>query len=203
MRIVKRYNSGGRVGKPTDSDRVSVRKMSDRAYSDDLGSEEQLLADALAYQGYGVGDLLSMLNLTNKPGVVDAQSAMDAIFSGEEAVADEKYRAHIKDGTVRLAERKSVEEGYYPSRGASFATDEAYEYIAGRELSPSEERFMRRIMKDPALASYFMDIYGKESSDTAKVRVKNVGPRSTGNLEGRSGGPDMPASCRGGSCAFD
>lgn len=192
MRPIKRYDKGG-----------PVSKMSERAGSDGLGREEQLLADALSNQGYETKDLLSMLKLTKLASPAEKQAAMDAMFSGE-APGKAQVTAHAKDGKVRLSELKSEEEGYYPSRPASHASDEAYESIVGRELAPSEEKFMRKIMSDPALASYFMDVMGEASKDRAKVRVKRVGPRSTGLVPGSGGGGSkMHPSCRGGSCAFD
>lgn len=193
MRPIKKYSSGG-----------PIKKISERAGKGGLGTEEQLLSDALSDQGYDSGDLLSMLKLTKLASPSERQASMDAMFSGEEP-GKVRYRAHVEDDRVRLSELKGEGEGYYPSRPAQHAKDEAYEAIVGRGLDPSEEKFMRSIMSDPALASYFMDIMGEASRDRAKVRLADPHPKSTGMLPGgkKGTGPKMHSSCRGGSCAFD
>ena len=192
MRAVKKYSKGG-----------PIKKMSDRAGTNDLGTEEKLLSDALSLQGYGTGDLLKMLALSKVASPAERQAMRDAIFSGKTDKGKPAVRAHVDEGKVRISELKDQESGYYPSRGAGHVKDEVYEKIVGRDIAPSEEKFLRKIMSDPALASYFMDIMGEPTKDRAKVRLADPHPKSTGMLPGgkKGIGPKMPASCRGGNCS--
>ena len=220
MRVVRKYDKGGKTGRRKE-ETVSVRKMSDREYTNDLGSEEQLLADALSNQGYDVSDLTSILGMTKiKPNLGEEMSKrleglgytagdfinMLGLMDSSSLEGKPQVRAHIDNNVVRLADLKNQDEGYYKSVHGGRAIDEVYEKIAGRELKPSEERLLRKAMADPALASYFMKLYADESEDRAKLDLASVQPRGGSSVDpgacGKGVGPNLHPSCRGGSSAY-
>ena len=205
MRVARRYNSGGRKPRKRKEEKISVRKMSDRQYTNDLGSEEQLLADALSNQGYDVSDLTSILGMTKiKPNLSEEMAKrleglgytagefidMLGLMDSSSLEGKPQVRAYVDNNMVQLEKLRNQDEGYERSVRGDKAGDEVYEKIAGRELKPSEERLLRKAMLDPALASYFMKLYGEESGDKAKVDVvKNVGRKSQ-NMGGTGGKPE-------------
>ncbi len=203
MRFLRRYDKGGKTKKRKE-ETVSVRKMSDREYTNNLGSEEQLLADALSNQGYDVSDLTSILGMTKiQPNRGEAMANrmkdlgytagefidMLGLMEGSSTEGKPQVRAYVDNNMVQLENLRSQDEGYERSVRGDKAGDEVYEEIAGRELKPSEERLLRKAMLDPALASYFMKLYGEESGDKAKVNVvKNVGRKSQNISAGTTDG---------------
>jgi hypothetical protein len=180
--IYRQYNHGGWHPFKKDKGPKPVLKMSEREPA--YGTVSQQLGDAVQYSGGDNSDILKMLALTKEKPVT---SWGDVNFSSEEILP--QFRA-ARDGdsdNINFFKLDPESQKYVRSKMGGSDLSEMF----GRELKPSEERYVRgQVFKNPALLSYFMGI-GEEPGrrEMNKINIaKNVGKKSQGYGDGTTGG---------------
>ncbi len=80
-----------------------------------------------------------------------------------------------KKGDTRIAEYNEEKEGYNPGAAALNLKIPSLEKLAGRALKPSEQNKFRKLLNDPTLLRYFMDMMGEKDLNFRKVKIlKNL-----------------------------
>lgn len=179
--MVKKYKKGGSV---------------DPKYKKAGESEqtpEQKLVQALRSQGRGAEDLLTLLQAMRSPTEQERRTAM---FSGEPTY-EAPGRAFRGPGD-RVLYQPATEEGELEGTGRAIGRGDVRTITGGRaELSGRQETDVARMLRDPAVMRFFMDVYGS----AGKARNPRTGTLS-GGKPSKECQPDrtgkIPASCKGG-----
>ena len=152
--------------------------MSEREPS--YGTVSQQLGDAVQYSGGDNSDILKMLALTKEKPVT---SWGDVNFSSEEILP--QFRA-ARDGdsdNINFFKLDPESQKYVRSKMGGGDLSEMF----GRELKPSEERYVRgQVFKNPALLSYFMGI-GEEPGKREMKKFKVHSGKFSGGSRGGNG----------------
>jgi len=182
MRPIRTYNHGGwhpfkkTEGKPT------ITKMSEREEGV-YGTVPQQLGDAVSQTGGRTKDLLKMLALTKSENYVKNWSDLDY----SEKKPSNFKASRDENGTVKFHTLDEETQKHVVAK----MNDGQLAEMFGRELKPSEEKYIRtQVFKNPALLSYFMGM-GEQPArrDIKKFKVaKNVGKRSQNIGKGTTGG---------------
>lgn len=185
MRYLKRYDEGG--GIPTNP--LANAKTNDMLrHLSTFGEDNE--------RKYDTSDLLNILAFSKgaKPQTEGSMGGVDfnAAFSPAEFVA---YRTK-KKGDTRISDYNEEKGGYNPSVAAMGLKEEQLERLSGRPLKGSEEGDFRKLLNDPTLLRYFMDMVEGGNMNFRKVKMGKV--RSTGREpSGSSGGG---SECVGEGC---
>lgn len=153
MRYLKRYAEGG--GIPTNP--LANPKTNEMLrHISKFGEDNEVKYDA--------SDLLKILSFSKaaKP-KVDFNTA----FSPADFVS---YKTK-KKGDTRIAEYDKEEEGYSPSVGAMSLKKASLEKLADRPLKESEAKKFRKLLNDPTLLRYFMNMMGEKDIDFRDAKL--------------------------------
>ena len=161
--------------------------MSDRD-EDIYGSVSQQLSNAVTRSGGDRSDILKMLALS--PQKSEGLEGMD--WSVGEKLP--KFRAsRDKKGNIRFFSLDEESQQY----NAGDLDDNQIDQMFGRELTPSEERYVRgNVFRDPALLSYFMEI-GEAPSKKEMYKYKTV---KAGQKKPSGSGGNGGKKCVGEGC---
>lgn len=192
MRYLKRYDEGGNLPdnkwNPFKKKEAypTVSKMSDKE-EDIYGTVSQQLSDAVTRSGGDRSDILKMLALS--PQQSEGLEGMD--WSVGEKLP--KFRAsRDKKGNTRIFSLDEESQQY----NAGDLDDNQLAQMFGRELTPSEEKYVRgNVFRNPELLSYFMEI-GEAPSKKEMYKYKTV---KVGQKE-PSGGSSNDSNCVGEGC---
>jgi|TARA_R110001583_G_scaffold151530_6_gene303465 hypothetical protein len=173
--IFRQYKHGGWHPFKKEEGPKPVLKMSEREPS--YGTVSQQLSDAVQYSGGDNSDILKMLALTKEKPVT---SWGDVNFSSEEILP--QFRA-ARDGdsdNINFFKLDPESQKYVRSKMGGGDLSEMF----GRELKPSEERYVRgQVFKNPALLSYFMGV-GEEPSRREMKKIRTTKLRGGGSSGG-------------------
>ena len=162
-------------------------------------SPEERLSGALRSQGRGPQDLLYMLESMRSPTAVERRTQMfdpSARFSP-------RGRAFEKDGSVRYQAPSEV-EGEYRTQGVIPSRGDISGITGGRGRTSSKGQIqVAKMLRDPAVMRYFMDLYGKagkqRKAETASLnRKKKSALECLPDKQGK-----VPASCKGSKAAYN
>jgi len=181
---------------PKKKDQIKPRYAKAR---DKEESPEERLSGALRSQGRKPQDLLYMLESMRSPTAVERRTEMfdpSARFSP-------RGRAFEQDGSVRY-QAPSETEGEYRTQGVIPNKGNVSEITGGRgETSSKGQIQVAKMLRDPAVMRYFMDLYGKagkqKKAETASLnRKKKSALECLPDKEGK-----VPASCKGPKSAYN
>tara|TARA_R110000744_G_scaffold173554_1_gene292309 strand:- start:72 stop:677 length:606 start_codon:yes stop_codon:yes gene_type:complete len=184
--LIRKYSHGGWHPLKKEEAYPTVSKMSDRE-EDIYGSVSQQLGGAVTSSGGDKSDILKMLALS--PQQSEGLEGMD--WSVGEKLP--KFRAsRDKKGNTRFWSLDEESQQY----NAGDLDDNQLAQMFGRELTPSEEKYVRgNVFRDPALLSYFMEIGEAPSKkEMYKYKTVNVGQKES------SGGSSDDSNCVGEGC---
>ena len=163
--MYRQYKHGGWHPFKKDKGPKPVLKMSEREPS--YGTVSQQLGDAVQYSGGDNSDILKMLALTKEKPVT---SWGDVYRSNGMFETHPQFRA-ARDGdsdNINFFKLDPESQKYVRSQMGGGDLSEMF----GRELKPSEERYVRgQVFKNPALLSYFMGI-GEEPGKREMKKLK-------------------------------
>tara|TARA_R110000868_G_scaffold335893_1_gene596775 strand:- start:109 stop:807 length:699 start_codon:yes stop_codon:yes gene_type:complete len=185
--IYRQYNHGGWHPFKKDKGPKPVLKMSERGPS--YGTVSQQLSDAVQYSGGDNSDILKMLALTKEKPIVPIAQGVDFSLPGEKKNKQTEilpqFRA-ARDGdsdNINFFKLDPESQKYVRSKMGGGDLSEMF----GRELKPSEERYVRgQVFKNPALLSYFMGI-GEEPGKREMKKFKTHNGRFSGGSRGGGG----------------
>ena len=185
--VAKKYDRGGAI-KPKYS------KAKDKEQS-----PEERLADAISSQGRGSKDLMYMLSAMRSP---TSQERRSEAFDPSRRFRP-KGRAFEKNRKV-MYQRPSDIEGEYEGSGALPTRNDFRNITGGRgDISSRGEVEVAKMLRDPAVIRYFMDLYGKPG----KQRRANTVSLGGGSRREDDCQPDrtgkIPASCKGQKDAYN
>lgn len=156
---------------------------------------EEKLVQAIRSQGRGAQDLMYMLSAMRSPTEQERRTAM---FSETPVGYESPGRAYRGSGD-NVYYQPANEEGELMGTGRMPTTEDMRAITGGRgELPSRAEREVTRMLRDPAVMRFFMDVYGeagkardpRTSSLSGGKATKDCQPDRTGKI---------PASCRKGS----
>lgn len=137
---------------------------------------EQKLVQALASQGRGSEDLLMLLQAMRSPTEQERRTAM---FSGEPAYSA-PGRAFRGPGD-RVLYQPATESGELEGSGRAIGRGDVRTITGGRaEMSGRAEGEVAKMLRDPAVMRFFMDVYG----EAGKARKPKVATLSRGKSAG-------------------
>ena len=180
----RQYKHGGWHPFKKDKGPKPVLKMSEREPS--YGTVSQQLGDAVQYSGGDNSDILKMLALTKEKPIVSDYSNVDFSLPGEKKNKQTEilpqFRA-ARDGdsdNINFFKLDPESQKYVRSKMGGGDLSEMF----GRELKPSEERYVRgQVFKNPALLSYFMGV-GEEPSRREMKKIRTTKLRGGGSSGG-------------------
>jgi hypothetical protein len=154
---------------------------------------EQKLVQALRSQGRGAEDLLTLLQAMRSPTEQERRTAM---FS-DEPTYEAPGRAY-RTTADRVLYQPATEEGELQGTGRAIGRGDVRTITGGRsELSSRQETDIARMLRDPAVMRFFMDVYG-EAGKARKPRTATL----SGGRPSESCQPDrqgrIPESCKKG-----
>lgn len=154
---------------------------------------EQKLVQALASQGRGAKDLMYLLSAMRSSTPQEQRAAM---FTGQ-PVYSAPGRAFRGLGD-RVMYQPANEEGELEGTGRAIGRGDVRTITGGRgELSSRGETEVAKMLRDPAVMRFFMDVYG-EPGKARKPRTASLsGGKPTENCQPDRRGK-VPASCKGG-----
>ena len=163
------------------------------------GTAEQRLGDALVSGGKDVGDLMDLLSVmgTTAP---QKQSGFNINF---DASPDDYYNpintaagfSYVGESGQSMYQPPSVEEGKYLGTGRMPTADDVWDIAGTTTASSSQMRNAAKLMRDPAVMQYFMDMY----SEPAKAYSPNtVTLRNKAGSTERSEGSKNGVQCTSG-----
>lgn len=162
-------------------------------------SPEERLADAIASQDRGSESLLYLLESMRSP---TSQERRAEAFDPSRRFTP-MGRAFEKSGRA-MYQGPSDTEGEYRGSGALPTRQDIAEITGGRgETSSRGEIQVAKMLRDPGVMRYFMDLYG-ESGKQRKANTVSLGGESRKEDDCR---PDrtgkIPASCKGQKDAYN
>lgn len=178
----------------------SVKKPSNKdpygpKYTEEENTQtpEQKLVQALASQGRGAKDLMYLLSAMRSSTPQEQRAAM---FTGE-PVYSAPGRAFRAAGD-RVLYQPATEEGELEGTGRAIGRGDVRTITGGRgEISSRAEIEVAKMLRDPAVMRFFMDVYG-EPGKARKPRTASLsGGKPTENCQPDRRGK-VPASCKGG-----
>ena len=194
MRYLKRYNEGGNLPdnkwNPFKKKEAypTVSKMSDKE-EDIYGTVSQQLGDAVTRSGGDRSDILKMLALS--PAEKD-NGWGDVNWNNDSPLLPNFRASRDKKGNIRIFSLDEDSQQY----NAGDLDDNQLAQMFGRELTPSEEKYVRgNVFRNPELLSYFMEI-GEAPSKKEMYKYKTV---KAGQKE-PSGGSSDDSNCVGEGC---
>lgn len=154
---------------------------------------EEKLVQALRSQGRGAEDLLTLLQAMRSPTEQERRTAM---FSGE-PLYEAPGRAFRGPGD-RVLYQPATEEGELEGTGRAIGRGDVRTITGGRAaLTGGQESDVARMLRDPAIMRFFMDVYG-EAGKARRARTATL----SGGSPSESCQPDregrMPESCKKG-----
>lgn len=140
---------------------------------------EEKLVQALRSQERGAGDLLTLLQAMRSPTEIERRAAM---FSGE-PLYESPGRAFRGPGD-RVLYQPATEEGELEGTGRAIGRGDVRTITGGRaELSGRQETDVARMLRDPAVMRFFMDVYG-EAGKARRPRTATLsGGKSASDCE--------------------
>ena len=183
----RQYKHGGWHPFKKDKGPKPVLKMSERGPS--YGTVSQQLADAVQYSGGDNSDILKMLALTKEKPIVPIAQGVDFSLPGEKKNKQTEilpqFRAARDGDSDNINFFKLDPESQKYTRSKMGGNDLAEMF--GRELSPSEEKYLRgQVFRDPALLSYFMGI-GEEPGKREMKKLNLHSGKFSGGSRGGNG----------------
>lgn len=175
-----------RAKKKKTGDAPSSRRYS---YSDkelDLGTPEQRLGDALVSGDKDVGDLMTLLSVMGS-GEYVSPSPFNIDFNANESDYYEprstsRGRAYVSPVGTSMYQPPSKEEGEYQGSGRAPTRDDVMEILGSTTAKNSDLSKVARLLRDPAVLNYFMDLY--DEAGTARkpdtVKLKNKEQKTSG-----------------------
>lgn len=162
-------------------------------------SPEERLADAIASQGRGSESLLYLLESMRSP---TSEERRAEAFDPSRRF-NPMGRAFEKSGKA-MYQGPSDTEGEYRGSGAFPTRGDISGITGGRgETSSRGEIQVAKMLRDPGVMRYFMDLYG----DAGKQRRANTVSLGGGSRREDDCQPDrtgkIPASCKGQKAAYD
>ena len=183
----RQYKHGGWHPFKKDKGPKPVLKMSEREPS--YGTVSQQLGDAVQYSGGDNSDILKMLALTKEKPIVPIAQGVDFSLPGEKKNKQTEilpqFRAARDGDSDNINFFKLDPESQKYTRSKMGGNDLAEMF--GRELSPSEEKYLRgQVFRDPALLSYFMGI-GEEPGKREMKKLNLHSGKFSGGSRGGNG----------------
>jgi len=147
--------------------------------SDVYGTAEQRLGDALVSGGRDTGDLMTLLGAM-RGGRYTKPSGFNIDFSPEEDYYNRRSepsgRAYLSGTETPLYQPASEKEGMYEGTGRAITGEDVLS-IMGSNASVSNSQLSKvaKLLRDPAVLQYFMDIYGEAGEERRPdiVTLKN------------------------------
>jgi len=174
MRYLKKYNEGG--GIPTNP--LANAKTNDMLrHLSTFGEDNE--------RKYDTSDLLNILAFSKaaRPQKVGLMGGVDFSLPEDRPPADFVSYKTKKKGDTRVAEYNEEKGGYNPGAAVGELKIPSLEKLADRPLKKHEANKFRKLLNDPTLLRYFMDMMGEKDLNFRKVKIlKNL---STG--KGRAG----------------
>jgi len=184
MRYLKRYAEGGGI---PDNPLANPKTNEMLRHISKFGEDDEVKYDA--------SDLLKILSFSKaaKPKKEGLLGGVD--FNTSLSPADFVSYKTKKKGDTRIAEYDEEKEGYNPSVGAMSLKKSSLEKLADRPLKESESRNFRKLLSDPTLLRYFMDMVGEKDISFRDAKLGKV-------TASRGGGGDKATRnrCPGGIC---
>lgn len=163
------------------------------ARSDVYGTAEQRLGDALVSGGRDVGDLTTLLGAMNSPTYVRPLTSSFS-FGGEDPDDSGYYmsrskpsgRAYLSGNGMPLYQPASEkEEGMYEGTGRAITSEDVLGIMGSNASVPNSQLSkVSKLLRDPAVLQYFMDIYGEAGQarrpDTITLKNKKQDVRVGG-----------------------
>lgn len=193
---VKKYNRGGRASLYDMVKKYKKGGEIEPKYKQAEESEqtpEQKLVQALASQGRGSEDLMYLLSAMRSSTPQEKRAAM---FSGDSAY-EAPGRAYRVSGD-RAMYQPATEEGELMGTGRLPTKEDVRSITGGRgQLSSKAQSEVAKMLRDPAVMRFFMDVYG-EPGKARRVRTASLsGGKPTENCQPDRTGK-IPESCKGG-----
>jgi len=164
-----------------------------------LGTAEQRLVGALQSQGVGAEGLMYLLSSMRSP---SDQERMNAMFSDRPEYTAPGRAYRTESGAVRYQPPSDI-EGEYLGEGRRITKEDVAEITGGRaETKERGQIAVAKMLEDPAVLRYFMDIYGK-AGEAFSPRLAKIsrGKGSEDCQPDRTG--KIPASCKGQKDAYN
>lgn len=164
-----------------------------------LGTAEERLVGALQSQGVGAEGLMYLLSSMRSP---SDQERMTAMFSDQPEYAAPGRAYRTESGAVRYQPPSDI-EGEYLGEGRRITKEDVAEITGGRaETKDRGQIAVAKMLEDPAVLRYFMDIYGK-AGEAFSPRLAKIsrGKGSEDCQPDRTG--KIPASCKGQKDAYN
>ena len=202
------------------------RRRQYRPVDEERGTNVQRLVDAMQSQGASAGDMMDLLS-SMRAGTGESAPVSfrmpDSMLSEEELAArreeqeaaaraeaarttDDKGRVFIDASGRAMYQPPSGQEGRFMGTGRLPSASDVMTITGGSsQMRPSQERNVAKLLQDPAVMQYFMDIYGEagRAYKPNTVRLKYGGDRdpkrSTGGAVGHMSDRD-PRSTWDPSC---
>jgi len=153
---------------------------------------EQKLVQALASQGRSSEDLLTLLQAMRSPTEQERRTAM---FSGEPTY-EAPGRAFRGTGD-RVLYQPATEEGELEGTGRAIGRGDVRTITGGRaELSSGQETDVARMLRDPAVMRFFMDVYGEAGKARKPRTVKLSGGKSASDCEIEFNSGNVSSECK-------
>jgi hypothetical protein len=186
--LVRKYSHGGWHPLKKEEAYPTVSKMSDRE-EDIYGSVSQQLGDAVTSSGGDKSDILKMLALSP----TKKDNGWGNVNWNNDSPLPPNFRASRDEkGNIRMFSLDEESQQY----NAGDLDDNQLAQMFGRELTPSEQKYVRgSVFRNPELLSYFMEI-GESPSKKEMYKYKTV---KAGQKE-PSGGSSNDSNCVGESC---
>jgi hypothetical protein len=158
--IAKKYDRGG-----------STKPKYSKARGKEQSPEERL-SDAIASQGRGAKDLMYMLSAMRSPTSIERKAEM---FDPSRRFKS-KGRA-FENNRKAMYQRPSDVEGKYEGSGALPTRKDVRDITGGRgDMGSRVETEVAKMLRDPAVIRYFMDLYG-ESGKQKRSKTVSLGGR--------------------------
>ena len=162
------------------------------ARSQEYGTAEQRLGDALVSGGRDVGDLTTLLGAMNSPTYVRPLTSSFS-FGGEDPDDSGYYmrrsrpsgRAYLSGNGMPMYQPASEEEGMYEGAGRAITSGDVLGIMGSNASVPNSQLSkVSKLLRDPAVLQYFMDIYGEAGQarrpDTVTLKNKKQDVRVGG-----------------------
>jgi len=185
--IVTKYDRGG-----TTKPKYSKARGKEQ-------SPEERLSDAIASQGRGSKDLMYMLSAMRSPTALERKAET---FDPSLRFTP-RGRAFEKNRKV-MYQRPSDVEGKYEGSGGLPTRGDVRKITGGRGYIGSRgETEVAKMLRDPAIIRYFMDLYGEAGKKKrAKTTSLGGGSRKEDDCQPDRTGK-IPVSCKGQKAAYD
>lgn len=158
------------------------RRRQYRLVDEERGTNVQRLVDAMQSQGASSGDMMDLLlsmragtgesapvsfrmpdSMLSEEELAERRAEEEAKARAEEAMnTDSKGRVFVDASGRAMYQPPSGQEGRFMGTGRMPSAADVMTITGGDAvMRPSQERNVARMLQDPAVMQYFMDIYGE------------------------------------------